>query len=77
MAIEDFTLLPLPHEKIMTKINSHGLQGVAARWICNWLLDVANRFTCTILIHETRVGLAGFKSIANALLLAYAALSLL
>ena len=26
-----------PHERLMVKVNAHGIQGDAARWIRNWL----------------------------------------
>ena len=27
----------VPHERLMVKVNAHGIQGDAARWIRNWL----------------------------------------
>ena len=27
----------VPHERLMVKVNAHGIQGNAARWIRNWL----------------------------------------
>ena len=27
----------VPHERLMLKVNAHGIQGNAARWIRNWL----------------------------------------
>ena len=27
----------VPHERLMLKVNAHGIQGDAARWIRNWL----------------------------------------
>ena len=27
----------VPHERLMVKVNTHGIQGDAARWIRNWL----------------------------------------
>ena len=27
----------VPHERLMLRVNSHGIQGDAARWIRNWL----------------------------------------
>ena len=27
----------VPHERLMLKVNAHGIHGDAARWIRNWL----------------------------------------
>ena len=27
----------VPHERLMLKVNAHGIQGAAARWIRSWL----------------------------------------
>ena len=27
----------VPHERLMVKVNAHGFQGYAARWLRNWL----------------------------------------
>ena len=27
----------VPHERLMAKLNAHGIQGDASRWIHNWL----------------------------------------
>ena len=27
----------VPHERLLIKVNAHGIQGDAARWIRNWL----------------------------------------
>ena len=33
----------LPHERLMLKVNAHGIHGDAARWIRNWLADRRQR----------------------------------
>ena len=33
----------VPHERLMVKVNAHGIQGEAARWIRNWLASHRQR----------------------------------
>ena len=33
----------VPHERLMVKVNAHGIQGDAARWIRNWLAGPRQR----------------------------------
>ena len=33
----------VPHERLMAKVNAHGIQGDAARWIRNWLAGCRQR----------------------------------
>ena len=33
----------VPHERLMVKVNAHGFQGDAARWIRNWLAGRCQR----------------------------------
>ena len=33
----------VPHERQMVKVNTHGIQGDAARWIRNWLVGRCQR----------------------------------
>ena len=33
----------VPHERLMVKVNAHGIQGDAARWIQNWLAGRCQR----------------------------------
>ena len=33
----------VPHERLMVKVNAHGIQGDAARWIRNWLVGRRQR----------------------------------
>ena len=38
----------VPHERIMVKVNAHGIQGDAARWIRNWYASTnLNGYTST------------------------------
>ena len=33
----------VPHERLMLKVNAHGIQGDAAGWIRNWLAGLRHR----------------------------------
>ena len=33
----------IPHDRLKVKVNAHGIQGDAARWICYWLVDDAKQ----------------------------------
>ena len=33
----------VPHERLLLKVNAHGIQGDAARWIRSWLADRRQR----------------------------------
>ena len=39
----------VPHEGLMLKVNAHGIQGDAARWIRNWLAEACPIGICITL----------------------------
>ena len=38
-----FAIDKVPHERLMLKVNAHGIQGDTARWIRNWLASRCQR----------------------------------
>ena len=48
----------VPHERLMAKVNAHGIQGGAERWIRNWLAGRCQR----VCINQTHSGFAPVMS---------------